>query len=256
MAPRSIAPHEGRTVMNGFVVHKLSGTETGGTLAIVEHVLEPGMLGAPLHTHRNEDEYSYVLEGELTALIGGELIHAHAGALVCKPRGIPHTFWNQSSQQTRLLELIAPGGFEAYFDRLDAAVSVNGPPDVGQIRAIAQTMVWSSTSARCRRFHRPITCGWPVRDRRRVAGRTSNRLESHCSRSLYAARASLVYCPSRSGGIQDIASNDCPCSDPAAYHHGGPLHADSSGAQPSPRRLFLPDAERMCRRHRARGRRR
>jgi quercetin dioxygenase-like cupin family protein len=138
MATKVIAPNEGRTVMNGFVVFKLFGADTRGALTVVEHVLEPGMLGAPMHTHRNEDEYSYVLKGEMTALIGDELIHAPAGTLVCKPRDLPHTFWNQSSQQTRVLELIAPGGFETYFDELNAVVSVGGPPDVGRIIAIAQ----------------------------------------------------------------------------------------------------------------------
>jgi quercetin dioxygenase-like cupin family protein len=138
MATKVIGPQDGRSVMNGFVVYKLFAEDTGGALTIVEHVLEPGMLGAPLHTHRNEDEYSYVLRGELTALIGGEVVHAPAGTLVCKPRGVPHTFWNQGTEQTRLLEVIAPGGFEGYFDELSVVVSVCGPPDVGRIMAIAQ----------------------------------------------------------------------------------------------------------------------
>src|SRR5262245_26783711 len=118
MTTKVIAPNEGRTVMNGFVVFKLFGADTGGALTVVEHVLEPGTLGAAMHTHRNQDEYSYVLDGEMTALIGDELIHASAGTLVGKPRGIPHTFWNQGNTQLRLLEIIAPAGFEGYFDEL------------------------------------------------------------------------------------------------------------------------------------------
>ncbi len=138
MLTKVVARDEGRTVMNGFVVFKLFAADTGGALTVVEHVLEPGMLGAPMHTHRNEDEYSYVLQGEMTALIGGELIRAPASTLVCKPRGIPHTFWNQGTTQTRLLELIAPAGFEGYFDELAEVVAVCGPPDTGRIIAIAQ----------------------------------------------------------------------------------------------------------------------
>ncbi len=138
MATKVVSSDEGRTVMNGFVVFKLGSADTRGALTVVEHVLEPGTLGAPVHTHRNEDEYSYILQGEMTALIGGELIHAPAGTLVCKPRHIPHTFWNQGTTTTRILELIAPGGFEGYFDELAEVVSVCGPPDVSRIIAIAQ----------------------------------------------------------------------------------------------------------------------
>ncbi|HEU5102184.1 MAG TPA: cupin domain-containing protein, partial [Roseiflexaceae bacterium] len=97
MTTTVVSPGEGRSILDGFVIFKLLGADTGGTLAIVEHTLSPGRLAAPIHTHRNEDEYSYVLEGEITALIGGELIRAPAGTLVCKPRNIPHTFWNASS---------------------------------------------------------------------------------------------------------------------------------------------------------------
>jgi quercetin dioxygenase-like cupin family protein len=123
--------------LDGFVVFKLFGADTGGGFSIVEHVLQPGMLAAPVHTHRNEDEYSYVLEGEMTALIGEQLISAPAGALVCKPRDIPHTFWNPGATPARLLEIISPAGFEQYFDEL-AEVLGGGPPDIERIQALAQ----------------------------------------------------------------------------------------------------------------------
>ena len=74
MATNVVARNAGRTILDGFVEFKLFSADTDGALAIVEHVLGPGMLGAPMHTHRNEDEYSYVLEGVITVLIGDELI--------------------------------------------------------------------------------------------------------------------------------------------------------------------------------------
>lgn len=131
-------PEEGRAVMDRFVVFKLFSADAGGALSIVEHNLQPETLGAPLHTHRNEDEYSYVLEGELNVLIGDELIHAPTGTLVCKPRNIPHTFWNPSKTPTRLLEIISPGGFEGYFEELAEIVGSVGPPDLGRVNALAQ----------------------------------------------------------------------------------------------------------------------
>ena len=138
MATKVVAPHQGRTILDGFVAFKLSGADTGGALSILEHVLEAGVLGAPMHTHRNEDEYSYVLEGEISVLIGAELIHAPAGTLVSKPRDIPHTFWNSGSVPARLLEIISPAGFEGYFDDLAEVLGSGGPPDIGRIMAVAQ----------------------------------------------------------------------------------------------------------------------
>jgi len=138
MSTKVVAPNEGRIILDGFVGFKLFGADTGGALAVVEHVLGPGLLGAPMHTHRNEDEYSYVLEGAITVLVGDQLIQAPAGTLVCKPRNIPHTFWNQGSIPARLLEIISPAGFEGYFDELAEVLSAGGPPDIGRITALAQ----------------------------------------------------------------------------------------------------------------------
>jgi quercetin dioxygenase-like cupin family protein len=138
MATTVVAPNAGRSILDGFVVFKLLGADTGGALAVVEHVLAPGMLAAPVHTHRNEDEYSYVLEGEMAALIGEQVIHAPAGTLVCKPRNIRHTFWNQGSTPARILEIISPAGFERYFDELAEVLGSGGPPDIDRIQALAR----------------------------------------------------------------------------------------------------------------------
>ena len=93
----------------------LGANETGGAFGLVEHDLPPGQLGSPIHTHEREDEYSYVVSGRLTALVGDDVIETGPGELVAKPRGIPHAFWNAGSEPVRFLELITPGGFEDYF---------------------------------------------------------------------------------------------------------------------------------------------
>lgn len=96
----------------------IDGETTGGAFSLVEHPLPPRALGAPLHTHRNEDEYSYVLEGSIGVQLGDEVLEASRGDLVFKPRGVAHTFWNASDEPARLLELISPAGFENYFREL------------------------------------------------------------------------------------------------------------------------------------------
>jgi quercetin dioxygenase-like cupin family protein len=96
----------------------IEGETTGGAFSLVEHPLPPRALGAPLHTHRDEDEYSYVLEGRVGVQLGDELLEAAPGDLVFKPRGVAHAFWNAGDEPARLLELISPAGFENYFREL------------------------------------------------------------------------------------------------------------------------------------------
>ena len=111
------AVHPNRSEFQGLGTRLLiSGEETGGRFAVVEHDLGPRLLGAPVHTHEREDEYSYVLSGRLGVQIGDEVRVAEPGELVVKPRGIPHAFWNPGDDELRFLETISPAGFEHYFD--------------------------------------------------------------------------------------------------------------------------------------------
>ncbi len=117
----------------GFgVVHRLEGGDTHGTLAVVEHPIEPHVLGSPVHTHTNEDEYSFILSGQVTVMIGDEVFTAAPGDWVCKPRGIPHSFWNAQDTPACVLEVITPGGLEAYFDELAGIVNAE-PVDIGRV---------------------------------------------------------------------------------------------------------------------------
>jgi mannose-6-phosphate isomerase-like protein (cupin superfamily) len=97
----------------------IDGEESGGGFALVEHRLAPHELAAPLHFHTLEDEYSYVLEGRVGALLGDEELFAEAGHLIFKPRGQWHTFWNAGDAPVRILEIISPSGLEKLFRMLD-----------------------------------------------------------------------------------------------------------------------------------------
>src|SRR3954466_6806753 len=110
--------------------------QTDGRFATIEHTIAPKTLAAPVHTHRNEDEYSYVVSGRMGGLIGNEVIEAQPGQLVVKPRGIPHAFWNASDEPTVVLETISPGGFEQYFADLAPLLATDGPPDFAALAAV------------------------------------------------------------------------------------------------------------------------
>ena len=96
----------------------IGGEETRGNLGLVEDPIGPRALAAPMHTHEHEDEYTYVLEGEVGVQIGEEILVARPGDLVFKPRGVPHAFWNVAVEPARALEIIFPAGFERYFAEL------------------------------------------------------------------------------------------------------------------------------------------
>jgi mannose-6-phosphate isomerase-like protein (cupin superfamily) len=112
----------------------IDGKDTGGRLSVVEHMVAPHVLAGPLHRHTREDEYSYVLEGRLGALLGEEEVFAEPGDLVFKPRGQWHTFWNPGDVPTRILEMISPSGLEDLFRELGAP---DGEYDPATLPALA-----------------------------------------------------------------------------------------------------------------------
>src|SRR5918995_900787 len=116
--PRLIGPKDGKfaDLKSVGVRFMIWGAETGGTFSLVEHPIPPRTLVAPLHLHTREDEYSYVLEGRMGALLGHDVVYAEPGDLVFKPRNQWHTFWNAGD--SRLLEIISPAGFEHFFNQL------------------------------------------------------------------------------------------------------------------------------------------
>jgi mannose-6-phosphate isomerase-like protein (cupin superfamily) len=111
---------------------------SGGKLSLVEHPLAPRALGSPVHTHSREDEYSYVLAGQIGAEVGGEVILAGPGEVIAKPSGIPHAFWNAGDAPARVLEIIAPGGFEDYFAGLGEILAGGAPRDPAAMAALAR----------------------------------------------------------------------------------------------------------------------
>ena len=115
--PRIVGPQDGRSGMLGSIGVRfmIDGEDAGGGFSLVEHPMPPRRLAAPIHKHSREDEYSFVLEGRMGALLGDEVIYADAGDLAFKPRDQWHTFWNAGDEPCRILEIIAPGGFEHFF---------------------------------------------------------------------------------------------------------------------------------------------
>jgi mannose-6-phosphate isomerase-like protein (cupin superfamily) len=135
-----VGPQDGKAGFLGSIGVRfmIDGDESGGGFSLVEHPMPPRALAAPLHRHTREDEYSFVIEGRMGALLGDEVLEAGPGDLVFKPRDQWHTFWNAGDEPARILEVISPAGFERYFDELvDMGGSAGGidPQKLGDMAA-------------------------------------------------------------------------------------------------------------------------
>jgi quercetin dioxygenase-like cupin family protein len=121
-------PNGGETVGNplgGQVAFKVRGGQSGGSMTAFETIVATGE-GPPLHTHANEEETLYVLEGTVRFKLGDELHTGSAGSFAFVPRGAPHTFQNVGDEPARLLIHFSPSGMEGLFEGF-AAADARGP---------------------------------------------------------------------------------------------------------------------------------
>jgi mannose-6-phosphate isomerase-like protein (cupin superfamily) len=128
-----VGPDNGREGFLGSIGVRflIDGADAADRFSLVEHPMSPRALAAPLHLHTREDEYSFVLEGRMGALLGDEVVEAGPGDLVFKPRNQWHTFWNAGDRPCRILEIISPAGFEGFFKELS---DLGGVPAAGPER--------------------------------------------------------------------------------------------------------------------------
>jgi quercetin dioxygenase-like cupin family protein len=130
------APMPGEPVTRGYVVRpgegvadlgsevKASGRSTGGSLTVIELVVEQG---SPKHTHTREDESLYIFSGALYVECGEDRFEAGQGSFAFLPRKVPHAFRSIDAPATALL-MVTPGGLDEYFAELRAALIANADP--------------------------------------------------------------------------------------------------------------------------------
>jgi len=129
IAPFALQPGEGdaRWFLGALGTIKASSDTTDGRVAVLEFLWPQGG-GSPLHVHHNEDEWFYVIEGELTLWVGGEVVVAPAGSFVYGPRDVPHTFL-VTSEVARFLMVTEPAPFADFVRALSVpAQSLTLPP--------------------------------------------------------------------------------------------------------------------------------
>ena len=144
--PAVVGPGEGDAYwfLGTLATIKASAESTGGGVGVIEN-LAPQGCGSPLHVHSREDEWFYVIEGELTFWVDGRRSVAPAGSFVFGPKGLPHTFI-VSSDMARFLLVVEPAGFEGFVRALGQPAATLGipapatePPDVEGLTRLAAT---------------------------------------------------------------------------------------------------------------------
>lgn len=108
----------GTPVAMGFSLlgYKVAGEQTGGGLFVMEHVGLAKGGGPPRHLHYEQEEWFYVIEGEIVAEVGKERFRLKAGDSVFAPRKLPHAYLYVAEKPGRLLIAFTPAGkMEAYF---------------------------------------------------------------------------------------------------------------------------------------------
>lgn len=100
---------------NDLLTIKATGAQTGGAFLAVEELARRGKV-TPLHTHADETETFFVVEGEALFHVDGEQRTLGAGAFVSVPPGVPHAYLVRA-EEARCLILITPGGgaMEGFF---------------------------------------------------------------------------------------------------------------------------------------------
>lgn len=113
-ADRLGAPH---SLGMSSLAFKVLTSDTGGNLFVIEHShLVPGLL--PLHLHLFQDEWFYVMEGEVAFQIGEKRVQLKPGESVLGPRRVPHCFSSIAPQSRMLIAFTPAGMMEKFF--LDA----------------------------------------------------------------------------------------------------------------------------------------
>jgi len=128
-APIALQPGEGdaRWFLGALGTIKASAETTNNNVAVLEFRW-PQNTGSPLHVHRNEDEWFYVIEGEITFWVGGDVVVAPAGSFLYGPRGVPHTFL-VTSTEARFLMVTEPAPFADFVRAMsEPAQALSLPP--------------------------------------------------------------------------------------------------------------------------------
>jgi mannose-6-phosphate isomerase-like protein (cupin superfamily) len=118
----AVATVEPREFLSTLVWIKADGAGTAGTQSLVE-ILAPAGWATPWHNHHTHDEYFYILEGEVTAVVGDARVVLTPGDFAFGPRGVPHGYRVTGSGPARLLMITGDRDFAEFVREMSEPTS-------------------------------------------------------------------------------------------------------------------------------------
>jgi len=138
-------PENSRAIPGALFNFLARGHQTNGAFSLMQIEVYKGH-EPPAHTHANEDEAYYILEGHIRFWIGDLIVDARAGDFIYLPKGVPHRFELQSEVVKELM-WIAPAGLEQWFWDASAPApdgkplpGMQGPPPAEEIERFVKSL--------------------------------------------------------------------------------------------------------------------
>lgn len=131
--PIVLAPKAGRDYALPAMraVFKADGAETDGRYSVSEWWVEPKSPGPGPHTHADEDELFFVIEGRMSVLVGDDWHDLAPGGFVRIPAGTIHDFENRTDRPAGVLNVFM-GAFEHQMPAIVKWYEDNPVPSPGQ----------------------------------------------------------------------------------------------------------------------------
>ena len=114
----------------------IDGVVAGTGSGLFELTVAPGARVPPAHSHRDNEEIVYVLEGRLRYRVDDEHRDLGPGQRMHTPRGSVHGFSNPGDSPARALIILTPDIGAQYFRDVAAAVAGPGGPDPARMLAV------------------------------------------------------------------------------------------------------------------------
>jgi len=113
----------------------VDGAQEGG-LGLFEMKVPAGAHVPPPHSHDNNEECVYVLDGVLRYSVDDKTRDLKPGDWMSTPRGSAHHFSNPASTTARVLVMLTPDIGEQFFRDVGALAGAGGPPDRAKLMEV------------------------------------------------------------------------------------------------------------------------
>jgi quercetin dioxygenase-like cupin family protein len=111
----------------------IDGTVDNAASGMFEITVPPGSRVPPPHSHSNNEEIIYCLEGILRSSVGDEVHDLKPGERSYTPRGVTHAFSNPHDHVARALVVLTPDIGAQYFREVAEVVRAPGGADPAKV---------------------------------------------------------------------------------------------------------------------------